>query len=281
MIERIAMLTPRRECRNWLLILMTGVLSSVSMASEAPNCETLTATGNPEYPPYLWRTSADGDELVGAIPQVLDEIGRRLGIEIKVSYTGPWSRAQRQVRTGHVDLMAGAFFTVERAQWMSYIRPPVMTTRSVVWIRENSGLQYSDRNDLRSLKGVTVIHNSFGQAFDEFARHNLEIDKVSSVRQAFRMLQRQRVDYMLYEENPGIVYSRQLSMTDDVRSLQSEISSEDLYLAVSHDSPCNTGKLRDALARVVRELVDEGYVEQALNSALQTTAGLKRVPVAD
>ncbi|PVY76841.1 amino acid ABC transporter substrate-binding protein (PAAT family) [Tamilnaduibacter salinus] len=271
------MQTLRRHRHRYLSLLFLCLSLATAMAAEARDCKTLTATGNPEYPPYLWRMSADGDQLIGAIPRILEEIGERIGVEINVIYTGPWSRAQQEVREGSVDLMAGAFFTVPRAQWMDYIHPPFLATNSVVWVRQDNGFEYRQWDDLRPLNGVTVIHNSFGQSFDEFARQHLDLETVRSVRQGFRMLRLGRVDYMLYEKNPAVVYSRQMGISDDVKPLSTAISSEPLHFAVSHESPCNTGALRGQLVATVVSLIDEGFIDRALRAALEDTSELKQL----
>ena len=98
-----------REMRvlKTLCLLATVLLSGPLFA--AGKCERLVATGNPEYPPYLWRDPQSPQHLIGANADLLALIGEQLGVKIEMLYTGPWSRAQDEVRTGRVDLLAGAF----------------------------------------------------------------------------------------------------------------------------------------------------------------------------
>lgn len=46
----------RCRCQSWLLPLLMLLLPGRAVAE--PSCGQLTATGNPEYPPYLWRDPA-------------------------------------------------------------------------------------------------------------------------------------------------------------------------------------------------------------------------------
>lgn len=234
------------------------------MQAEALLCSKLTATGNAEYPPYLWRESTDSTRLMGANALIFDEISKRLGVPIDLQYTGPWSRAQQEVRSGRIDLMAGAFLTVPRQQWMDYVYPAFLQTNSVVWVRKGKGFAFTRREDLIPHEGITVINNSFGQSFDAFAAQSLVVSMVPSLRQAFKMLNLERVDYLLYEQNPAQAYAALWGFAEEVEALQPPVSSEGLFLTISHQSSCNNGALRGKLARIVGEMHADGFMAQAL-----------------
>src|SRR5262245_36653584 len=110
------------------LLLVLCLLPGLGQA--AGKCERLVATGNPEYPPYLWRDPEDPKRLIGANADLLKQIAKELGLKVDVLYTGPWSRAQDEVRTGRVDLLAGAFLTLPRLETMDYIHPAFLETES-------------------------------------------------------------------------------------------------------------------------------------------------------
>lgn len=242
-------------------------LPSLTLA-EARDCKNLRATGNAEYPPYLFRESETSNDLLGANAQIMALLAEKLGVKIEVVYTGPWSRAQKEVRDGRFDLLAGAFFTVPRAQYMDYVYPAFLTTKSVVWINKEKPFEYQRREDLIGRAGATVIHNSFGEEFDEFAKANLDLNGVASLQQAFNMLVLGRVDYLLYENSPAEAYSRTWGVNDKVRVAGDGISAEGLYLTLSHRSACNTGELRGKLTKALREIVENGQAESALQSGL-------------
>lgn len=251
------------------LFVCIGVWSATLHAeSEGMTCDRLVATGNPDYPPYLWRSASDENALVGANQWLLEEIGQRLGIPIEVVYTGSWSRAQEEVRAGRVDMIAGAFLTTARLDYMDYIHPPFYTTRSLVWTRRDNPVRYQNWSDLAGQQGITLINNSFGQQFDSYARNELSIDSVANLDQAMRMLAQGRVDYLLYEEFPAEAYAERLGLSEQLRSMEPPISEEQLYLTLSHRSPCNTGALRGQLARVLSEVIADDTAQQALARGL-------------
>lgn len=250
------------------LISLSVLFFCTAASAQSRDCGVLRATGNAEYPPYLFRESEDSKDIVGANADIMALIAEKIGVQIDLVYTGPWSRAQKEVREGRIDFLAGAFFTVPRIQYMDYVYPPFLTTQSVVWMNRKKPFEFGDKEDLIDRKGVTVIKNSFGEEFDKFAKAKLTIAQVASLKQAFSMLALGRVDYLLYEKSPAEAYSSAWGMSDQVEAKGDRISAEGLYLTLSHRSECNTGALRGKLAKAVQEIVSSGQAEQALANGL-------------
>lgn len=247
---------------------MTLCLSSVAVAAPAYACKTLTATGNSEYPPYLWR-EGEGDRLLGANRIIMDELGRRMKITIQLQDVGSWARAQELLKTGDIDMIAGAFYTVPRTHYMNYIQPAFLDTTSVAWRQKGSELPFRNKEDLIDHSVTTVINNSFGQSFDEFARQSLNLNYVASLQQGFKMLSHGRTDFVLYEKNPGIAYAELWGVSDEIDLVDSPISSEGLYLTISHRSKCNSEPLREQLASTVQAMMDEGFMQKALQQGME------------
>jgi polar amino acid transport system substrate-binding protein len=194
-------------------------------------------------------------------------LAREIGVPILIRHIGPWGRVQAEARAGNVDLVAGAFFTLPRTEYLDYFYPAFRETRSAVWIGAGAKLAYKRWNDLAPKKGVTVINNSFGEEFDRFARERLNIAQVASLDQAIQMVQRGRADYLIYEDSPAAAYMARLGVTD-LRPLSPPVASENLYVALSHRSACNTpelrGRLQRALYKLARERQFEAFVDRAM-----------------
>ncbi|MGE8168663.1 substrate-binding periplasmic protein [Pseudomonas putida] len=250
-----------------------GLLLALCLAPAAvwaqDTCRQLTATGNPEYPPYLWRDPEDPQRLIGANADLLRQVGASLGLEVKVIYAGPWSRAQEEVRTGHIDLLAGYFITQARQQTMNFIRPPFLSTPSVVWVRQDSSLRFQGWDDLKGHKGGTLVNNSHGQQFDDYAKANLTLEAVPTARQAFEKLLLRRSEYVVYEQYPGMALARMLGIDQRLKVLEPAVSSEGLYLALSRASPCNQAQLRQQLAEQMKQVVAGPLPQQLLELNLQ------------
>ncbi len=249
-------------------LLLLSLLAPV-LGVAAGKCERLVATGNPEYPPYLWRDPQNPQKLIGANADLLQQIGEQIDVEIEVMYTGPWSRAQDEVRTGRVDLLAGAFLTLPRLESMDYVHPAFYITPSMVWVRKGQEFPYSGWEDLRGRVGGTLVNNSFGQQFDAFAKANLTLESVPSLTQAFQKLLLGRTEYVLYERYPGVALANTLGLMEDLQALEPPISSEGLFLTLSHNSACNDPWLRGQLAKKMTELTATGLPETLLQRNLE------------
>jgi len=245
----------------WLVM-----ITSISASAEQDACRFFTASGNAEYPPYLWRQPQNPEVLTGAIAAFLQKISKSLDVKIDLQYSGPWGRTQEEVAAGRIDFIAGAFYTDARSERMDYLRPSFQLTRTVVWVNNEKPFEYNRWEDLIGRQGVTVIHNSFGQEFDDFARENLTVHQVGSLEQGLKMLNGQRVDYVLYEENPARAYAARNGYRN-IHPLAQEISSEPLYLTLSKKSACNTPAFRARLQQVLEQAEAENWMQTLLQQA--------------
>lgn len=260
-------LYPIRSSR-WVLGLWGLWWGAAALAQTDERCTTLTVSGNPEYPPYLWRDAADESRLIGANADFVQLLGKELGINLELRYGGPWGRVQEEVRAGRIDLIAGAFLTLPRLQYMDYFHPAFQGTRSVIWTRDDLKLNYQRWADLAPLQGVTVINNSFGEAFDRYAKESLKMSAVPNLEQAFKLLKAQRADYLIYEDNPGLAYAARYKVTG-LRTVLPPISQEGLHLTLSHKSPCNTPELRGRLAAALYKLMQRNPMPKLIESNIQ------------
>ena len=74
-------------------LLLFAALLMPAFAVAAGKCERLVATGNPEYPPYLWRDPQNPQQLIGANADLLQHLANELGVAVEIIHTGPWSSA--------------------------------------------------------------------------------------------------------------------------------------------------------------------------------------------
>ena len=63
------------------VLLLFGLLLMPAVTYAAGKCERLVATGNPEYPPYLWRDPKNPQQLIGANADLLQHLAKELGVD--------------------------------------------------------------------------------------------------------------------------------------------------------------------------------------------------------
>ena len=91
---------------------------------------------------------------------------------------------------------------------------------------------------------------------------------VPTLDQALRMLKAGRTDYLIYEENPALAFAAKLGVTG-LAAASTPVSNENLYLTLSHKSPCNNGELRGRIAKAMAKLGKEGGMRKLLDNALR------------
>lgn len=248
-------------------------MSAVTQASPDTQCKSLTVSGNPDYPPLLWRSAEDQDVLVGAVPALLREIVEPLGLGVVVRDLGSWARVQRMARKGDVDLVAGAFITSERIGYMDYLLPPITHLPTAVWVPKGGEFVYRHWPDLLGKRGSTLINNSFGQNFDRYAEENLRIEGVRTIEQSFKMALAGRVDYVLYELLQGQVKLLDLGVAGQFEALEPPLSKEGLFFTFSKASRCNTFELREAIADRLYDMVSSGRASQLIRNYTRLYSG--------
>jgi polar amino acid transport system substrate-binding protein len=254
--------------RVWLGSAVLACSFAVAPVQAQEACKHMVATGNPEYPPFLWRDPADENKLVGANADLMQMLSKEIGVPVEMRYAGPWGRVQEEVKLGHADLIAGAFYTVPRLDYMDYIYPAIRETRTVIWTRDNYALPYKKWSDLVGRHGVTVINNSFGEEFDRYAKESLKISTVPSLEQALKMLSMSRTDYLIYEEDPGLAYAAKMNVSG-LKTITPAITNENLFLTMSYKSPCNTGEMRGKLAKAMYKLTRQNVMGKLIETNIQ------------
>ncbi|MBU2709762.1 substrate-binding periplasmic protein [Zooshikella harenae] len=264
-----------------LFLLFFVALDFPASPASAAECKTLTASGNSEYPPLLWRDRENPKALLGLSVEVLSEALKSKQIKLKARYVGPWSRAQALAKSGDIDLLAGAFKTAERLQYMDYIEPPLLEVPSVLFVQHGQRFPFTTWEHLKNKHGATLINNSFGEKFDRFAAEHLQIYGVRSVKLAFNLLLAERTDYVLYELYPGLAYAREMAIEHKIEYLQKPVNAEGLYFTIAKRSPCNTPELKSFIRKTVIQFRQSGEQQNLLNKYLslwQRQATLKPPP---
>jgi polar amino acid transport system substrate-binding protein len=165
--------------------------------------DKLIFSAYPTAPPNFW--VKDG-KLIGVGPEVVETIFTELGISVE-SRVYPWKRALMLAERGEIDVIAGLYFTSERAEFLEYCKPHYAVSEVVVIVAKGKVFSFNKWDDLVGLKGGSLVGDSFGEEFDKFLTEKLNIEKVGSLIQSFKMLMKGRIDYMPMSRNKAEVHA--------------------------------------------------------------------------
>ena len=247
-----------------VIFFILTLLSTLEIHAE---CNRLTVTANSNYPPYSWgqKNEQQQDHIAGAFIDLTVWLGEQLDLVIEPVYTGTWARTQEEVASGHVDLLAGVFYTEERTQKYDYIYPEISTIETVVLMNNSRPFNFQTLNDLKTKQGVTLINNSLGQNIDQ-QRNEFVVYEVARIEQALHMLSERRVDYVAFEHHPSINYIRKLKL-HNLQRIGPAVGVEKIYLAISQKSECNNQALRDKLSFGIQKIhaleLETSLIQQA------------------
>lgn len=252
-----------------LAFIFSFLCASTPAYADLSTCTRLVVTGNAEYPPILWRDPNHPGKLIGVAVELLELSLMGTGIKVDARNRGVWARAQKEAKYGEIDMLAGAFITEQRQKYMDYIFPPFTNVPSVVWVVKGKEFEFNKWDDLGHKRGGTLLNNSFGQDFDQYAAKNLDIVSSATAERSFSMLIAERFDYVLYELYQGLTILEVSGLKDSVGYLKTPISVEGLYFTFSKKSGCNTQALRKYLGGRVKQLSDSKTFERLFDKYMQ------------
>ncbi|TFF13016.1 transporter substrate-binding domain-containing protein [Pseudomonas sp. BCA14] len=265
------------ELRPWAVLLGFTLLPDLALA--AGKCERLVITGSPDAPPLLWRDPQDPTHLIGATADVLQQVGKDLGLKIDLLYGGKRSLALDEVRSGRMDILADAPLNLGELETLDYIHPALMQIDYLVWTRKDSPLIYATAADLHGHKGAVSERARLSAGFETFAGQQLSLQRLPGLTQAFQKLLLGEVDYVLAGRYSGMAMAQSLGMSNDLIARETPVDQPGLYLAVSHNSACNDPWLRGQLAKKMTELPTSDVANTALQRNLERWKAQLQQPV--
>ncbi|MEH6492423.1 substrate-binding periplasmic protein [Halopseudomonas sp.] len=228
-------------------------------------CERVVVTGNPDYPPLIWAPEQGDQALTGVAVEMLQTALAESNIEVEVLNLGSRLKALEAVERGQVDIMAGLFMSRERLSSVDYVYPAIMDVPSVFFVRRGAAFPYIGWQDLRGKRGAAQEGSRFGLSFDTYAQDNLELQRESTGEAALRKLLAGKLDYVVLERYQGLALAQQMRVDDQLDTLEGSFINAPLYVAISHNSVCNSPDLRAALALGMQELTQRGESRRLLD----------------
>ena len=247
-----------------LLSLVICALTTLSVAQAAEQCNSLVITGHPAYPPVAW--GSDG-KIVGASPELVMKIAKELKID-KVSSInfGSWEKAQQAIQDGRADIIFGIYKDRQRQTYMNYVEPPYMLDPVSIVIRSGEQVKFTDWADLKGLKGVTNLGESYGDQFDTYIKANLTVARSKGVDQAFEQLLNKQADYLIIGTYPGKMEASKLKILPKIQFLPKPVVTADMYIAFSKKSKCYA-ELKEGFSAGIKKAVTSGEVNKLVEAA--------------
>lgn len=247
-----------------LVGLVLGFVVATTPAGAQEACTELTYTGHPDYAPISFR---DGDAIAGAGATLIEEVAGRLGIPVRSIAVGNWDETQLAVRNGEIDMIFSLYFNDDRATYLEFVEPPFVLNPEVAIARAGEAFDFAGWDDLIGKRGVTIVGESFGIAFDAFIEESLDVARVDRLADAFEALLADEADYLVFGQFPALAEAARLGVRDQVEVLSPPLLEGDLYVAFSQQSPCLP--MIGAFGAEIQAMLDAGEIDDLIAEADQ------------
>ena len=191
-----------------------------------------------------------GHKLAGPAVDLITTIFKEFDVPVETRIMH-WAKAVESLKTGEIDAILTLFYTSERAEFVDF-SAPYCDAEATVIVPKGKSFPYKEWGDLIGKKGFMIKEDSQGEAFDRFARENLNIQRVRQLDDLIRLTALPgRVDYTIYSKNDFLIRAGRLGFTDKIEVLPVPVTSEPVHIGFSKKSP-----FRTYLPRLSEKIID-------------------------
>lgn len=216
----------------------------------------ISVSGDHAYPPYEYLEdglpTGFNIELIAAVTEAL-------GIRMEVDL-GPWKHVRQMLKDGSTDVLAGMYYSEERAETFAFSVPHTMVSPGL-FVRDGSKIK-----ELSDLRGRQVIVQE-DDIMHDFLRSEQMASQIIAVRdpvKALRLLSSGEHDAALLSSGiQGIFFIRRLGLTN-LTALDSGLPGKEYCFAVASDNKQLLHRLNEGLAIIketslYREIYDSWF----------------------
>lgn len=242
-----------------------GVVGTLSMANAAlaAQCDHITISAAPDYPPYQW---LDGQDFKGASIALIQKFFEREGVDVRFTSLGPLSRVLKLAQDSRLDLILSVEKTTALEEHLKFTQTPMFPHVVSVFINKDDSFLFRDWSDLEGRYGGKILGHRVGMGFDEYASDNLAIEAVTDGEMNMRKLLAGRIDYYIDAYYPGLAHIYFEKLEDTIQPATLPLVQGGLYAAFSMGSPCYM--YQDALSAYFEQEIDQGRAESLLRDGL-------------
>lgn len=237
-----------------------AVCCSNGSHAQQVSCDLVRLSGASDWYPVSMRADEIAP-LEGILPDLARDVFFALKVPVGVAPQWPWKRTLKMLENGRTDVLAGAFWTSERAEKFA-LSLPVLSEEVSVFVRGGLGIVPGSLEELVGLRGMIPFGASYGEEFDMFAAEHLTIENqvFDSLSAYMQLLIDEKIDYLVAPRRDGEQLVEQMKASQKVASLGWPAVVNTVHYLFSRASPCI--ELLDAFNEELRRQLAEGSLER-------------------
>lgn len=213
--------------------------------------------GSRSLPAERIEPGEDSSQLTGFSWDLVRTALHGAGYSIEL-YVAPWARVEHYIRNGVVDIVFPTLITPARSTIFVFSRTPIDSVNIVIYANAPVTAVPETMNELAGMKIGVMRDWSFGPMWEK--TNNVTRHPVDSIRHAFQMLAKERVDAVIgYEKS----FDHTLAQTGDAGIYWKSPVFETLhgYLAAKASAPFPQNVIA-AFDRQIQELRQSGEIDK-------------------
>lgn len=211
-----------------LLVILMSLFSAPLFSQEIAS-----ACGHHDYPPWNWKKD---QKIVGVCAEVTEKLFAKLGVQVDLTYIGPWKRCHENIKNNIIDINICSFMTPERQSYSQYIQTPMGYNENAIFVKKGREFPFTEWADLKGKVAVMMRGVSIGESFDNFLDENIQVQRVNNNRQVFGLLEIERADFTPFGRYSGIAVLKSLGQLQQFTILNRAIVQGKLYISLSNHS---------------------------------------------
>jgi polar amino acid transport system substrate-binding protein len=137
-----------------------------------------------------------------------------------------------------------------------------MQDNMTVFVLKGKEFSLTQLSDLKSKRGSVPSGWSLGDAFDQYAKENLQLEQAQDNAAIFKKLLAGYSDYAISAYWDGTAYLQQEKLMDKIVPLSYTIATNNVHLMVSRRSPCQNQVTQ--INQLLKKYQQEGVIEAML-----------------
>ncbi|MFW5770635.1 MAG: PAS domain S-box protein, partial [Spirochaetota bacterium] len=205
--------------------------------------KTYLVSGDSNYPPYEYNNDDGNPD--GFNIDLVRAVAREMDIRISISLA-PWSTARNNLENGHIDILAGMFYSAKRDREVDFSIPHTIVGH-VIYIRNDTHAILS----FRELAGKKVLCQEGDIIHDILLKqqHNATVIPVQSQVDALLLLSAGRYDCAIVGEQQGLYTTRKHKL-DNIKITGAALKAGKYCMAVHEGNTTLLGTLNNGLRRI-------------------------------
>ena len=209
----------------------------------------------------------DGGTVKGFLPDVFRETARRAGFDIKLKLF-PIKRLEYYLQTGDIDGTVYLLPTESRREYITFSDSPIMTSRTVVFVKKGREFPFDTISDLFGKKigvvlGWIVTNKAMEQAVQE---GKIVVDNAPGHDLNLKKLIAGRVDCVIGTEQATSYHANELGISRDIEVLKTPISEISAFFGISKHTKNIVAprSFMEDMNEMFNELISDGTYEKIM-----------------